>query len=389
MRYWGIDWGKEVLAMAAYDERGSVVDEAILKGWGFGDVLARVSAGEAVCLEWTGGRVRDLADSLEGAGVRVFLYEGDLKADRKHLGFGRKSDLADACTLGYVLWASLTRVVPIREGAVRAYAVYKEVYALRRLARAYVCAQRLRMTTLQSAHARGLAVPAYTEELLRRQEREAWERFLAAAQAHKDVVRVMAGIRKVFPLAKRAGWQLAVYLSPIERFGSRAALLRYLDLLPASSESGGKPLARRTYRQGCREARRLLYQLCFGSSRLRGLYRSYRNRFAHGQAMIRVMHWAARQIWKGVHGDEVDISSVLGKRRTRRDDLQDRAVALAAQGLSNRQISRALGLGSSTLWRWLGQYPDFQERFWRARLGGDGYGNDSSVSARWEDDRDD
>lgn len=383
MRYWGIDWAKEVLAMAAYDAQGVVAADAILKGWTVEDVLCRVSAGDAVCLEWSGGKVRELADALMEAGVAVYLYEGDLRADRKHLGFGRKSDLADAYTLGYVLWASLTRRVPIREAAVRAYAEYREVYALRRLARAYAGAQRLRVATLQQARARGLIVPEYVEQLLRQQEREAWERFEAAAKGHAEVVRVMASIRRLFPHARYAGWQLAVYLSPISRFGSCAALLRYLDLLPASGESGGKRLERRAYRQGCRYARQLLYQLCMAAITrrgfLRGMYERYRGRMGHGAAMIRVMHWTARQIWKGAQGEAVDVGAVLGRRRTQRDALMERAVELAAQGMTNAEIARALGLGKNTLWRWLGQYADFQERFWRARIGGERNDGDSAV----------
>lgn len=368
--------------MAGYDARGVCIEEQVLKGWGEDDVLLRVVPGDVVCLEWTGGRVQPLAERLESRGVRVYLYEGDLRADRKHLGFGRKSDVGDALTLGYVLWASLTRVVPIREGAVRAYGVYREVYALRRLARAYKAAQRLRLATEQQARARGLVVPEYTRALLARQESEAWSAFEQAARVNQDVVRVMAGIRQVFPRSQYAGWQLAVYLAPIERFGSCAALLRYLDLLPASSESGGRRVERRRYRQGCRYARSLLYQLCLSGithrGKLRGLYESYRNRFSHGAAMVRVMHWVARQIWKAVRGDSVDVEVVLGKRRTRRESLMAQVVVLARQGLTNAEIARALGLGKNTLSRWLAQYADFQERFWRARLGGDTDGNDSA-----------
>lgn len=371
MRYWGIDWAKEVLAMAAYDEVGVVVEDVILKGWTVDDVLARVSARDAVVLEWSGGQARGLADALVDAGIEVCLYEGDLRADRKHLGMGKKSDLADACTLGYVLWASLSRRVPIREGAVRPYRVYREVYELRRLARAYEGAQRLRIATLQQARARGLVVPEYVEALLRKQEQEAWERFEERARANRDVVEVMAAIRQLFPRARYAGWQLAVYLSPISRFGSCAAMLRYLDLLPAPSESGGKRVERRTYRQGCRYARRMLYQMCLNAIRrtgfLRGVYERYRSGMGHGEAMIRVMHWTARQIWKGVR-EEVDVAAVLGKRWTRREALMERAVELAGQGCTNAEISRALGLGKNTLREWLSRYADFQERFWRARV---------------------
>lgn len=379
-RYVGIDIGKRFSAVAIRDARGQALQ--VLTVMDFVEVLGCLQVTDKVIVEWTGGRAYQLLEMLYAHGFRgLYVYEGWLKADRTTLGFTQKGDYQDALTLSYVLWASLTKAVPFRLGAVIDYVSMREVYELRRLS--MQCERLLKVqvqlgnwteaSTPSAEAARGLSAQfaeerkAQLEELRRR------------CMEVPSVARLVRALATIFPRSEISIYELAVYLSPLERFPSLAALRRYCDVLPAADVSGGQIVGRRQ-RGGQKRARVLMYRLLMGQlgigseSRSRGKWRDYydrlRQRMGHGQAMIRLMHRLLGIVWDLYWSEDelpqTDWEARLVRKR-QREQLMEQSLALLARGFSDSEVCRQLGIHRNTLARWKRHDAQYLERYIRAR----------------------
>jgi len=380
-RYVGIDIGKRFSAMAIRDERGQALQ--VLTVMDLAELLDYLQVSDKVIVEWTGGRAYQLLEMLYAQGFRnLYVYEGWLKADRTALGFTQKGDYQDALTLSYVLWASLTKAVPFRLGAVIDYVSMREVYELRRLS--MQCERLLKVqlqlgnwteaSTASADAARSLSAQfaeerkALLEELRRR------------CMEVPSVARLVRALATVFPHSEISIYELAIYLSPLERFSSLSALRRYCDVLPAADVSGGQVVMRRQ-RGGQKRARVLMHRLLIGQlgiggeSRPRGKWRDYydrlRQRMGHGQAMIRLMHRLLGIVWD-LYWSESELQQTNWEarlqRKRQREQLMEQSLVLVARGLSDREVCRQLGLHRNTLLGWKRHDAQYLERYIRARL---------------------
>lgn len=383
MRYVGIDLGKTMIAVVARDEVGEIVEEVIVKTQR--EVLERVRPGDAVVIEWTGGKARPLLESLLHRGVhQLYIYRGNLRADRQHLGYQRKGDYQDAATLAYAVWASLTGKARFRANALLDYVRLREVYDLRQVyARAeQLGKEKVRLQNRLQAYLEKGAGCAELQALIKVMEREAeqaYQELRLRVEEHPDTARLIGVLRRLFPSSERAIYALAVHIAPLERFASESALKRYLDLLPTSGMSGGKVVERKRWRGGNRWGRVALYRLLYAQLRTgtegrgRGRWRDYYDRLrsrgmSHGKAMIRLMCRLVEIIWRRYHEGVGEAEPEPSERKRKQAQLQQAVLELVAQGLSDYQACKALGIHVSTVSRWKQRDERFLERYIRARV---------------------
>lgn len=382
MLYWGIDIAKEMLALVARDESGEVVRVEIVRT--ADEAVGMIAPTDAVVIEWTGGKARPLLEALAHKGVaQLYLYKGSLRVDRLHLGLPRKGDAQDAMTLSYALWASLTRKVPFRPNGLVNYLQMRSVYELRSLwAQAEsLTKEAVRLNNrLQAYMAAGINEGTIGELIahLRVQADLKYQELRLRCYEHPQVRQVLRVLQQLFPHSERAIYGLAVQLAPLERFSSVSALKRYCEVLPTRGESGGKVVERKRWRGGNRSARVLMYRLLIyqlrignGEGQYRGKWRDYydrlRRRLTHGQAMVRLMNRLLELIWRAYHREPMESVSPASARGRQRGWVQEQFLRLIAQGLSDAQAAKALGLHYSTPSQWKRRDEQFLERYVRAR----------------------
>lgn len=398
MWYWGIDFAKEMLALAARDETGEVVRVELVRT--ADEAVRMIAPTDAVVIEWTGGKARPLLEALVHKGAQqLYLYKGSLRVDRLHLGLPRKGDAQDAMTLSYALWASLTKRVPYRPNALVDYLQMRSVYELRALwAQAEsLTKEAVRLNNrLQAYIAAGISEGTIGEFVahLRVQADLKYQELKLRCHEHAQVRAVLRVLQQLFPSSDRAIYGLAVQLAPLERFSSVSALKRYCEVLPTRGESGGKVVERRRWRGGNRNARVLMYRLLFyqlkignGEGQYRGKWRDYydrlRRRLSHGQALVRMMNRLLELIWRAYHSGLESVSPASARGR-QREWQQEQFLKLIAEGFSDAQAAKALGLHYSTPAQWKRRDAQFLERYVRARAhalrGGERDGEHSADS---------
>ena len=385
MRFWGIDLGKEVTAAVCRDETGGIIHSDIYRD---AEAIVRlVELQDAVAVEWTGGRARPLLEKLWEKGVtRLYLYNGGIEADRRHLGYGRKGDLADASTIAYALYASLTPGVPFRPNAFTDYAQMREVYALRAISGRIDALVKLKVQTsnLKASAASSGADDAAFDRVLRKIDADVNRAFVdlrVACVTVEPVRRLLRVLASIFPGSDRAIYSLAVQIAPLERFATGVALQRYCGVLPMFPESGGRPIGKPRWRGGNRRARTALYNLIMAQitagnggnarGRWRNYYENLRRRYSHGEAMIRMMKRLLaviyREYFSGIEG--VDIAHEKRLRVTNRvQQRKEQVIDLIREGFSDAEAARAVGIHPSNITVWKRRDPYFLERYIRARI---------------------
>jgi len=392
MRYWGIDIGRDLYAAVARDSAGDTVSTIISQS--DSEIIEQIEPADAVACEWTGGRARDLLEKLIQRGVtHLYIYKGSLRADRLHLGFDRKSDVADAATISYALWASLQPNVPFRPNALTDYAVVREVYALRGLLRVArkLTVERARWEQSQAARtSAGLDPKVYkaVAAFHREQEAMAWQRLRLECAKDESVMQVVRILSHYFPHGDRGIYELALLIAPLARFASVSALRRYCGVLPQHGESAGKVVERPAGRRGNMAARGAMGAILQsaiaignGARGRRGSWRDYydrlRTRMTHGEAMIRMMHRLLGLVWRayqhGEFADPLPIERRLTRSEIRRQQ-KERVLELVSKGFSDLQCARLLGIHNATISQWKRRDPNFLERYIRARIRAGGHG---------------
>lgn len=380
MRYWGIDYGKRVIAMVARDVAGNVVETQIVSDRE--QCLSYIAPDDAILIEWCGGVIRPLLDECLRRGTRVYIYRGKIYVDRLHLGLPRKGDMQDAMTLSYVLWASLTGGAPIRPNALIDYGVMQPIYELRVLfSRAEIMTkEKVRLQNRLSTFLTAGIKESMMSKILQELEREAdlaYQELRVRCMENGDVRRVLEVLLMLFPSSERAVYGLALQLAPMERFPTLGSLLRYCCVLPTHGTSGGsKVVERLRWRAGNRAARVLMFRLLNmqigignGNGARRGKWRDYyeklRKRLTHGQAMIRMMRRLLEIIWDMYHGRQDQ--DALWRRLRSGDGVKDQVIELVARGYKDVEVARVLGIHPSQISRWKRRDRMFLERYIRAR----------------------
>lgn len=386
MKYWGIDIGKDITACVARDETGAVVQtESVREADKVGNFI---QPGDKVAVEWTGGRGRALLEMLWERGVTdTYIYKGWLKADRLHLGYQRKGDIPDASTIAYALYASFTPGVPFREGALTPYAMMREIYALRLEASRIDSLTKLKVQLQNLSHSlrasRAEAKVEYVVASLEKEITAAYALLRRACLHCEPVARVLRVLKQIFDNSDRAIYALAVQIAPLERFATAAALQRYCGLLKQSSESGGHTTQRAKWRGGNRRARVVMYQLLMaqiasgnGKRGRRGRWRDYydrlRQRMSHGEAMIRMMKRLCDLVYRAYHSERAPDVLLAGeaslRRATLKQQAQEKVLALIAQGLSDYEAAKHVGIHTSTISAWKRRDEMFLQRYINARI---------------------
>ncbi|GIV18823.1 MAG: hypothetical protein KatS3mg023_0574 [Armatimonadota bacterium] len=386
MRYWGVDIGKEVIVGVARDETGQIVARHTAKN--DADLAKKIDPEDTVACEWTGGRGRIFLETLWSKGARhLYIYKGNLRADRQHLGYMRKGDLPDAETISYAVWASFQPNIPFRPNALMNYLDMREVYELRvdlGVAEQYT-KERLRWQQRREALlAKGLPATVYATTLsfLQQQEEESWNTLRRKCMQNESVVEVMRILLHFFPRGDRAVIKLALHIAPLERFSSESALQRYCGVLPESAESGGHIIYRKRGRSGSKQARVAMYQLLMPSITIgngvngsrRGKWRDYydklRRRLSDGEAWIRMMYRLLHLVWKAYRRGEYQQPLPAERRQSRHARklaLQQEVLEKVLQGYDDNSIARLLGISPSTITKWKRRDDVFWKRYEAAK----------------------
>lgn len=386
MRYWGVDIGKERIVGVARADSGEI--ELTHSAADYEEIAAKIHPGDVVACEWTGGRGRLFLELLWAKGVTdLYIYKGNLRADRLHLGYDRKGDVPDAATISYAVWATFQPGVPFRPNALLDYARMRSVYVLRTdlsIAEQYSKERRRWEQRREALIAKGFPRGTYERvmEFLRQQEADAWDTLKHRCLRDESVVQVLRILHQFFPHAERAAIKLALYLAPLDRFCSADALRRYCGVVPESSESANKVVYRKRGRGGCKQARSAMYQLLMPCITIgngvnggrRGKWRDYydrlRRRLSDGEAWIRMMYRLLNLIWKayerGEYGTPLPVERRIS-REAKTAKMQEEVLIRVLQGMRDNEIARELGIDRSTITKWKRRDDTFWQRYERAR----------------------
>ena len=368
MKYIGLDIGANYCAFACVLPLTNTTETGYLRK---PDQLAQIlTPDDHIAAEWTGGIARPWLETALQITPRTYIYHpAQLKADRKHVGEKQKNDFACARAIAKLLQQRTTNphqpkylVVP--------YALVRESYALRKAIRnAHVFDEAILRIRQIARFAEQALIDFDANRVINALEessQQAWRQAELLITANPEANRVYQAIKARFPRAHKAALTLAAHLSPIERFPTANALVRYCGLMPKRFESGSISRPDRS-KDGNTVARSALVQLAMSRMQSPTFLRVKRNTpNRHYLALCAQARFIAEQIW---HDATNRIApEPRPNREARRLERMQTVLDLVRKGLSDADIQRLTGIHASIISRWKRQHRDFAEQYAKAKI---------------------
>jgi len=371
MKYIGLDIGANYCAFACVDSFTSATETGFLRK---PDHLPQIlTPADHLAAEWTGGIARQWLETALRITPNTYIYHpAQLKADRKHVGEKLKNDFACARAIAKLLQQRETNPHQPKYLFVP-YALVRESYALRKAIRnARVFDEEIQRIRQIASFAKQALIDFDANRVLNALEessRQAWRQAEQLITANAEAERVYLAVKTRFPRAYKAALTLAAHLSPIERFSTANALVRYCGLMPKRYESGS--ISRPDHsKDGNLVARSALVQLAM--SRMQGATFQRVKRGdpkRHYIALCAQAREIAVQLWHdAMHSVAPEDRRVLrADRAARRQERMQAVIALVSRGLSDAEIHRLTGIHASIISRWKREYPAFAEQYAEAK----------------------
>ena len=365
MRYIGLDIGANTTcSILTGDEARDVVLRRPE------DLADLINDGDIVSAEWTGARAQPYAEIATEHGALFFIYHPrNSWGDRRHIGERRKTDFTDARTIAKLL-RQYHEAPYFDERTFTPYLTMRPIYHIRKALRIARSLDR-HADNIERTYRETSLDPQPLTEALREAARVAWANLGRLVAENPHTQPIAAAILQLHPTAQASALALAALLAPISRFPSLAKLEAYLGLHPEAAQSG-KRMRYAKHREGCREARSALLMLVHYPA-LTGDLRPYYDRQRargrnHRQALLKCARIKLRQLWQilTTAGCTVTFTPPKAPRQTATN--QRRFLDLIAQGYTDAQACRILGLKAPTVSKWKARSNRFLNAYIEAKI---------------------
>jgi len=334
------------------------------------DLADLIKDGDVVAAEWTGARAQPYAEIATERGALFFIYHPrNSWGDRRHIGERRKTDFTDARTIAKLL-RQYHEAPYFDERTFTPYLTMRPIYRIRKALRIARSLDR-HADNIERTYRETNLDPRPLTEALREAARLAWNNLAHLVANNPHTQPIAAAVLRLHPTATPSALTLAALLAPISRFPSLSKLEAYLGLHPEARQSGKRTRYAR-HREGCREARSALFMLVHYPA-LTGQLRPYYDRQrargkSHRQALLKCARIKLRQLWQILTTAVPTVTFTPPKAPRQTATNQRRFLDLIAQGYTDAQACRILGLKAPTVSKWKARSNRFLNAYIEAKM---------------------